>query len=296
MTFIAAELSTFNNSPLELFLFQQGTNTWAITNAAKTQTRGSQQYTPDAVTRNESDTNPGETPKLLEVTLPISSPVTRQFVDYLPVSPVSLRVFRRHFTDPDNEYAPVFIGTVSSARFEGDVCILSCRPVAYGIERKAPWQTYQGPCNWSLYGLGCGLDKEDWKTPGVVLATDGFTLSVAAAASKPDDWFRGGFVKRVSTGDVRWITLHEGTTLTLQSRFPNLEPSEAVELFAGCNRTAQICQVKFNNYNRYLGWRFIPQKNPFEDNVFGTGTSGGGGTGVSVRGMPQQFMFRSGVR
>ena len=41
------------------------------------------------------------------------------------------------------------------------------------------------------------------------------------------------------------------------------------------------CKNKFNNLNRWLGFGWVPSKNPFTDNVFGTGGSGSKGSSGS---------------
>lgn len=294
MTFIAAELSTYNNSPLELYLFSTaGGETWAYTNGTKQQTRGSQVYAPAPISRNAVDTNPGEAPKMLEITLPENNALIAQFIPYLPVTPISVTVYRRHFTDPSNEYAVVFTGAAASVRFDNGAAVLACRPVAASIQRKAPWQTYQSSCNWALYSLGCGLNRDDYKTTGVVTAITNFDLLITAAGALPDGWFTTGFVRRDSTGEVRWITAHVGAVITLQKDFQGLEGGEAVSVFAGCDRLETTCASKFNNKLRFLGWPDIPTKNPFADNVFGTGSSGGGG-GTGVIPGVDTFLSRSG--
>jgi uncharacterized phage protein (TIGR02218 family) len=292
MTFIAAELSTYNNSPLELYLFTTDTGqVWAYTNGTKEQIRGSQTYSPAPISRNAVDTNPGETPKMLEITLPENNALIEQFIPYLPVTPISVTVYRRHFTDPDNEYAVVFTGAAASVQFEGGGAVLSCRPVAASIQRKAPWQTYQSSCNWALYSLGCGLNKDDYKTAGTVTSINNFDLLITAAGTRPDGWFTTGFIRRDSTGEVRWITAHTGATITLQKDFDGLEGGEAMTIFAGCDRLETTCSSKFNNKLRFLGWPDIPTKNPFADNVFGTG-SPSSGSSLNIKGV-EVYMNRS---
>jgi uncharacterized phage protein (TIGR02218 family) len=286
MTFLAAELSTYNNSPLELYLFTTlNGGVWAYTNGTKEQTRGSQVYAPAPISRNAVDTNPGEAPKMLEITLPENNALIAQFIPYLPVTPIAVTVYRRHFTDPDNEFAIVFTGSAASVRFDNGAAVLSCRPVAASIGRKAPWQTYQAPCNWALYSLGCGIPQDDYKVTGTVTSVSNFDILCTAAGTKPDGWFTTGFVRRDSTGEVRWITAHTGATITLQKDFQGLEGGEAISIFAGCDRLETTCAVKFNNKLRFLGWPDVPTKNPFSDNVFGTGSSGGSGSVKDIPGI-----------
>lgn len=276
MTFAQYETSEFSGTPERLFRFVMGTQTWAYTNLKDSTVRNSVTYTPEIIAMENIVQNLGEGPPTVDIMMSSDAEVAQQFIPYQPIFPLTVMVFRRHRDDPDGEYIVEMMGDVAAVAFdeENKMCTFQCRMVSSNFDRKVPWMIYQKPCNYALYGAGCLVNRESFKLAAAVTAitNGGSTLTSAAFATKPDHWFRAGFVKRESTGEVRFIVAHVGADLTLHTPFVDLDPEDTVSVFAGCDRSFATCKSKFDNGNRFLGFQWIPQKNPFTDNVYGTGS------------------------
>jgi hypothetical protein len=83
-------------------------------------------------------------------------------------------------------------------------------------------------------------------------------------------WFKAG-VAMMPNGEMRFVIDHTGDTIVLQTPMRGLVNGGPLTLFAGDDLTRATCKAKFDNYDRWMGWGWIPSKNPFTDNVFGTG-------------------------
>ena len=271
MTFEAQETSDYGGKPLELFLFRAGPSLeWTYTSIAEEQTFLGRTYSPIPISRSEWSQAGSDQSKTFEVTVPKDASIVDQFLAYLPVRPMQITVYRKHMLDLDEEYAPFFIGSVVSCVInEDDMATLTCRPIGGHLQRRVPWPTYQATCNWALYGTGCGADREAFRTDGTVIGVNGLVVSAAAFDGFDDGWFTAGYVIREATQEIRFITNHVDTDITLSAAFPNLQGGEILKAYAGCDRLEATCIAKFDNQVRFLGFPRIPTKNPFRDNIFG---------------------------
>lgn len=280
MSFDDYEISPYSGTPERLFLFVSGNVQWAYNNQERDIIRGSTTYRPTAIAMDNIVQNLGEGPPTVEITMDGATPVAQQFVPYQPVFPLLVTVFRRHRDDPDGEYIVEMMGDVASASFDEEegLVVFSCRMVSSNFDRRVPWMIYQRQCNYALYGPGCRVNKELYKVETTATSVNDDMILSSAFAAKPDGWLRNGFVKRNSTGEVRFIINHVGGTITLQTPFVDLNPGDAITAYAGCDRSYSTCVEKFDNGPRFSGFQWMPNKNPFVDNVYGTGTPSGGGS------------------
>jgi len=91
----------------------------------------------------------------------------------------------------------------------------------------------------------------------------GDVVTVAAAATKPDNWFTAGYIEIGQ--QRRMILLHHGVTLNLLAPLFGVAAGAAVTLYAGCMRDYHTCVNKFANGKNFLGFQWVPVKNPFKD-------------------------------
>lgn len=277
MTFAAQQDTEYGGAPLLLFRFFSGERSWQYTNQRASILRGSDEYAPQVITMGGTEQSAQEPPRGVEINLPSNDPLALEFKPFLPPQPIEVDVFTRHRTDPDGQYRTVFIGECGSCNFNMDgTATITCYPLGHKLQRVIPWPVYSATCNWAVYSHGCGVDRELFKVQGTVGAISADTISVAAAGAKPDDWFAAGYVVRDATGELRWIVAHAGGVLTLVAPFLGLQSGEALTMFPGCDGLELTCKDKFNNLPRHVGFPDVPRKNPFTENVFGTGTGAGG--------------------
>ncbi len=282
MSIDALEISDDDGTPERLFLFsmENGTN-WGYVNSTSNAFYNSIIYTPAVIDMDDISQALSEDSPTMSIRIEADAAVAQQFVPYQPLFPIRVRVYRHHFDDLDNEFKVEMIGEVINASFDEEegMCVMQCRMVASNLDRRVPWPVYQKPCNYALYGPGCRVNKDLYRTDTNVVGILSNTISspdFGAAASTHSDprWFVNGWAEVFATGESRFIIGQTGDTLILQTPFITLEPNGIVRAFAGCDRSRQTCLNKFNNLDRHFGFPWPSQKNPFTDNVYGTGAPG----------------------
>ena len=286
MTIDLIEQSANDGAPQRLFQFSMGSTTFAYVNAPRRHQHLSIWFEPlmidmDDVTQALSEDSP-----TIRVELDSTSDLASRFIPYMPSQPVHLRVFRRHVGDPADEYVVELIGQVANASIdaETDNCVLSVRMLASNMDRKVPWPAYQKPCNHVLYGPGCRVNRDDFKVETQVTGAIGNVIYAPEFSIEDDPtYFVNGFVIHVASGEMRRVIAQDGPNLVLQTSFLSLRGNDDVAAFAGCDLLKATCENKFNNLPRHMGFPHVPNKNPFQDSVFGNGSpsGAGGGTGSS---------------
>lgn len=277
MSYDTYQTSQYGGDPMTLFRFAGGSSRlWLYTSERAAVLRGSENFEPLAIRHSDVEQTIGEAPKPFEITVPANSDIAQQFIAFLPAEPIGVHVYARH--RPDTQYVPIFIGECESASFNEDgTATIRCQPVDYKLQRQIPWPCYSATCNWAVFSVGCGVSRDAYKIGAAITAISGFNIEAAPFDAVEDGWFNAGFVVRQSTGEVRWVVAHVGPVLTLVSPFPGFEQGETVVAYAGCDGLESTCSGKFDNLPRFSGHPDVPTKNPYRDNVFGTGTPGGGG-------------------
>jgi len=57
---------------------------------------------------------------------------------------------------------------------------------------------------------------------------------------------------------------HQDDTVIILAPFVDVEAPVAANAFAGCDRTLADCRDKFDNLAKFMGFPWIPGRNPFE--------------------------------
>lgn len=270
------ESSAYYGAPRQLFLFTMGNKSWGYCPSESVHTYLSVPYQPEVIEMDAIAQSLSEGSPTINITIHSGAEICQQFIAYQPTMPMRVRVYRYHEWDTDSEYAVELIGEVVSAAFDESerTCTLLVRMMASYIERNVPWPVYQKQCNRAVYSAGCGVNKEAYKVETDIQTVLGDELRDPVFATYPDGWFRVGYVV-TSQGETRFIVWHEGDTLILQTPLLDLNNGDPLIVYPGCDLLRTTCKNKFDNLNRWLGFGWVPSKNPFTDNVFGTGGSGG---------------------
>lgn len=265
------EFSSVNGRPRRLFLFVMGSKRWAYAAGESDVLYLGDVYKPMNIELMPFVQSLSEGAPTVDIEIDKAAEVTQQFVAYMPVQPITVRVFKYEEGDEGLEYRLHFMGEVVASAFDEDTgkARLACRTVSSKIDRNVPWPVYQRPCNRALYSPGCGVNPEDYKISGVFSSVVKNELQSTAFAEKPDGWLLGGFVK-AANGESRLIVYHVGPVVYLQAPFVTVTPGMAYDAFAGCDLRRSTCKIKFNNFPRWMGFAWIPGTNPYGNNVFGS--------------------------
>lgn len=275
MTVDAMEKSEYGGTPQRLFLFTMGVaQRFAYAQSTQGANYNGDDYLPMSIDLDNISQALAEDSPTNNIRINTDAAVCGQFIAYQPVEPMRVRVYRHHLTDPDGQYVVEYIGEVISSALDEKTgeSVLLTRMVSSKIDRRIPWPVYQKPCNHALYTVGCGANPEEFRTDTTAATVVQDEITSPAFSAFPDGWFKSGYLV-TDNNESRFIIYHEGATVIVQTPFVSLQVNDEISAYAGCDRSRQMCTDKFDNYRHWLGFGWIPDKNPFVDTVWGTGTA-----------------------
>lgn len=175
-----------------------------------------------------------------------------------------LRVtIRRYF--PEASVAKIiFVG-------EGDIVGISNRVLTLKVvdilsmnKAKVPPLVYSAYCNNTLFDSRCGLTTLSYRlrTKFYYVSGNSQVLYSPLLKNYSADYFTYGYIEYGH--HWRLITKHDNSNgyIYLHASFDESVDGKTMSAFAGCDKTPQTCQSKFNNLANFLGFPYIPLKNP----------------------------------
>jgi hypothetical protein len=161
-----------------------------------------------------------------------------------------------------DEFTTIFIGYVTGVpSYNRATLSLECASILDKLQDPFPKYLYQWNCNHTHYGKYCTLDKADFVLSGttelgcsVFLIYSSLFLFVNHAEGY---WLRG----EITIDDqTRSIIDHKDGYIGLFTPLDDA-PAYGVPFLAypGCNRTSQDCINKFNNFENFFGFEYIPK-------------------------------------
>ncbi len=162
----------------------------------------------------------------------------------------------------------LFRGSLGEVRQRGALFEIELRGLAETLNRPIG-RAYVKTCDLALGVLKCGVDLGDPNfavTLSVERAAEGATLEIGALPDFETGWF--------AHGELRWISganmgtaglikqdLGAGTLRRIelwQEPARKIVLGDAFTLVAGCDKRAETCRVKFDNYLNFRGFPDMP--------------------------------------
>lgn len=262
MPYTVFEQSEDSGLPLELFQFTAGANVYTYTSLDVDVSYSSKTFVATPGVEVDSLVQSVEREQT-EVTIvaPFDLEVAQLFVPILPPTSIELTIFRRHFDD--SETVAWWNGLLVGANFKTGGVELRCVPIMQVFAKLGVRRLFQPQCNHMLYDADtCRVDPALFSTTGAVTVINTEDIHIPVAALQPDGYYTGGFARRVSNGDFRFIVSHVGETLGLWAGFDGMITFEDIEIFAGCDHVDTTCLNKFNNLVNCGCWPTVPVQNP----------------------------------
>ena len=262
MTYSAMELSAYGGRPVETFEFnRESVQFWRYTSADRDVTVSGNIYAAVPIKRSRIESGSDVERNAVELECASTVSFVQEFIAYPPTDRISVVIRRYH--DGDGQIASIWVGRVVNVSFRGEKVKIRCESSVASLKRPTLRRLYQITCPHVLYGAACGLDRMTWRISAVLTAVSGMTLTAAAFATG-DDRLKGGYVEISLSGyyNKRFITDHNGTTITTNMALPGASVGLAVGVYPGCTHSLAICNNRFANRANYGGYPFIPDKNP----------------------------------
>jgi hypothetical protein len=112
-------------------------------------------------------------------------------------------------------------------------------------------------CRHTLYSANCGVIQESYFNNYNVTGLNDKTIPLLTG--KAASYYALGIAS--INGQSRHIVKDTGSVVTLSAPFTGVQ-SGILALYPGCTLSPTSCK-KFNNFDNYGGFPFIPDKNPF---------------------------------
>ena len=202
--------------------------------------------------------------KLTSITVSITAPiddVTQKYIANSPSEPVNVRIIMVFLSNPDVEYYVIFEGNIIDVTFQDNQANANVESKSNVFRNKIPKILYQSYCNNTLFDASCGLNELTYSVNATITSKSNSDLVSSTFASYANDYFTGGTAKFET--DYRLITKHTGNTISLQAPFDSrVGIGTVIKAMPGCDRKTSTCKNKFNNFNNFIGFPYIPNSNP----------------------------------
>jgi len=258
--YIAKEEAS-TRKPVELYKIWWDTTYWYYTSGDVSVDFGGETYTPITVNRGSTEYNSTLDVNTLNIQFIASGEPVVQYIAQNPIGIIWVQVSRLFRDQSPLEAGVVFIGQVKSVSFKGLQANVNCVGFEHFLKTGVPVERYSITCNHKLFDTRCGLTKSSYKvTATITLDATGTILSSATFGAEGDAYMVGGSVE---FGDEkRTIIAKSGNDITIQYKMIELESTDSVDAYPGCNGRAKTCYETFDNVVHGLWFPFIPQENP----------------------------------
>lgn len=156
----------------------------------------------------------------------------------------------------------LFAGTLDVEEIGGSYVKCSAKSYTELLNSEFPTHVYQAGCCYALYGAGCGVDRAKFTQAGYVLQNSTKKV-INCNFSKVAGYYQNGVVTFLTGKNAnvkRSVKIHEKTYLQLSTPLQYMPMvGDKFEVTAGCNKTIETCQNKFNNKANFSGTPYVPQ-------------------------------------
>lgn len=295
-TYATQDASAEGGSPVELYKFTQlgSTETYRYTSSNEPFTYDAEVYTPVVLSRSEPKLSPKMESGSIKITVPRDLPFVTRYLAPLPPLPEKLIIYRTHSTDTSNEVIVFWQGDIEAVAFKEDKAIISTSTLMGRLGGVIPKRNFSWMCNHVLFDDQCKVDKTAFFAHGVVQSVDKEVIVVADSLGTFDPligpvdsatvrftadplFFNGGYLKYT---DSKGLTHHRSiisftqpgggdSLVLLNHQILELagQVGGAVEMYAGCSHSVNVCYSKFNNVLNYGGFPLVPLDNPFSTGI-----------------------------
>lgn len=269
MTFLSRETSVFEGEPFELYQFSRGGTNFNFTNADADKTHLGENYIATPIRRSALQKSQDIAKSNLKIEIEGSTSLAQSYVASSPTQIVSATIFAGH--EDEAEIFTLWKGVVVTLSFAGDKATVVCNTIITSFKRNGLRRLYQRGCPHRLYDSAtCRANPQTFVINATISAISELTITSPTFSTFADDHFTGGYVE-FNTGtfiERALVTDHTASILTLRQQIPSLVAGSSVQAFPGCDRTLNTCINKFSNVENFGGFPWIPEKNPFGEEVF----------------------------
>lgn len=283
MSFDTDEKSTSGSRPRELYQITIGNQVWRHASGDRGVSYGGFVWSALQIQRGEAPvSDEGNSPKQLEITLPMSHPACQRYMAYATPPKIATVVVTR-LQLGSGAAIGLWSGDIVSIGFDAHMAkFLVTSTASRVMMRVLPTVTVGDQCSHALYDSMCTVDRDAFKIATTVLHVDGRKIKVDGGSGHLSPWWVFGDVLHTASGERMDVVSQQDlgppstvVWLTMQAPIVGLKTGDSVEVSPGCDHTIATCQSKFANKDNFGGFPSLPIFDPFVFNTIGSVVGGG---------------------
>lgn len=269
------EQSDYDGSPVEVYEFIGTYQTYRYTSVKYEVTVAGQVYEPLPISRsNIVFATSDDDSDSLEVTVPSTSQIARDYAFQLSPPRLTMNLYRVH-ESLDGTPGLSDVKTLWSTNrvlfklptTDREECVIySASMFATAMAANVPDVYYQTPCNNVLYDTNtCRVPKAPNTLNAVAVTVANNIITLDSIGGWADNDFFGGAITNPENNEARMIVSQIGNVIKVNYPFGELPSNSPVVLVRGCDHDFNgDCKHRYNNQERFTGFKFIPDTNVFE--------------------------------
>lgn len=270
MTYAANEKSVASGAPFECYRFETPMGTFRYTSLPFAVTLGTgdgaQTFDPcPGIDRTTAEINSVvDSLQTMDFVIPREDDLARRYNQKNLPDYCTTRVYRAHWGDDlTTQFEIEWRGEATDYSYRDGALIISTQSILQAKIQGSQCTIYtQLSCNHRVYDARCGVNKGDHTASTTVTDIDNVSIEVANQTFSNVD-LQLGEMRNTRTGEARTIFQAASGLITVTYPFTDLVVGDTVELSRGCNNLMSTCIARFNNVERFLGFRYIPTTNIF---------------------------------
>lgn len=172
-----------------------------------------------------------------------------------------LEIFLFDWTDPGGGRQLLAVGELGAVAFSGSAFEAELLGVAKQLDRPAVPATSPG-CRASFCDPACGLNRERFRHPAVIVTASGNRLTLADTPPVAAEGLKYGQIRWLdgpNCGLAEDVLDHDGVAVTLANPpcFAVRDGSR-IELIEGCDKRLETCSARFANAVNFRGEPHLP--------------------------------------
>ncbi len=246
---------------VELFRFKTKNKVYNYTSSDKSVTFENEVYLPATIKRGDIVRSFDES-SFLDIKASKNIEICDLFKNPYPVE-TKVRIVRLGRNDI-NDFDVIYNGIVKSCEFSVNEATFKAQDYVSLLTSEISGYAYQKKCNHKLFSKNCRLNSSDFSVVSDIeeVLTDGVSIVLEDAGGFQDGYYVNGVFSVFVDEEIqtRAIIGHFNNNIVIKSPIYNLTKDHVATIFAGCNLTSESCKTKFNNFQNFGGYEYIPNR------------------------------------
>ena len=269
MTYAGKDISVHDGMPMEFYRFDGSLRTYFFTDQANPVVLAGSTYLPIQLERgNVGVSSVSDGQRTLMISIPANSSLAEDYGGRLTPNSLRLTMYRAYRGDDLNsDFRQRFEGAATRYGFDNHTFVMEfSNLLSSDLDKPVREVYYQSVCNHILYDERCKANRAANTAASEVVEFNDQAVEVVDDGWADGDLIAGSLIN-IRTGEERLIIDNLANVVEIGYPFVDIRVGDEVQLVRGCNHGTSDCVGKFNNFDNYGGFLYLPYKNPFENGI-----------------------------